>query len=75
MWFTSLKSNIFYNFYKPKSIPKEQKVEGSRMSTAPFFFLLASLLIMVRDGEVRFLLVKLGDGEGVAKEFSRAEGN
>ena len=45
------------------------------MSTAPFFFLLASLLIMVRDGEVRFLLVKLGDGEGVAKEFSRTEGN
>jgi len=44
------------------------------MGTAPFFFLLASLLIMVRDGEVRFLLVKLGDSEGVAKEFSRTEG-
>ena len=50
-------------------------VEGSRMSTAPFFFLLASLLIMVRDGEVRFLLVKLGDSEGLAKEISRTEGN
>jgi len=44
------------------------------MGTAPFFFLLASLLIMVRDGEVRFLLVKLGDSEGLAKEISRTEG-
>ena len=33
------------------------------MSTAPFFFLLALLLIMVKDGEVRFLLVQLDDSE------------
>ena len=45
------------------------------MSTVPFFFLLAPLLIMVRDGEARFLLVQLDDSEGVAKEFSITEGS
>ena len=43
------------------------------MSTAPFFFLLASLLIMVRDGEVRFLLVQLDDSEDVG--LNTAPGN
>ena len=45
------------------------------MTAAPFFFFLASLLIILRDGEVRFLLVQLDDSEGVVKEFPRSEGN
>ena len=45
------------------------------MGTAPFFFFLASLLIMVRDGEVRLLLVQLDDSEGVEIEFPITDGN
>lgn len=44
------------------------------MSTAPFFFFLASLLIMVRDVEVRFLLVQLEDSKDVAKGIFTRKG-